>query len=283
MQGRPDGLVAFMAEATSLFLEATQNLKKRRVLKPIERELEKALQGAFRQQGKLFLEQFAELEPWFPKLEEAALPADISPAQIEAIWREVMGATFYLFEDSTRKGILKALQAGGYSAWADLELAAFFKLEAHPDALAYAQYKSAELVTQINQTTMKYIRTQITHAMDEGWSYNKTAKMISDRFEEFAIGKPQLHIQSRAHLVAVTEVGEGYMQGRWAVGEGQIAMGIPMEKYWANVGDDRVSDGCLANTAVGWIDYHAYFPSGHLRPLRFPGCRCDMHIRRKGA
>jgi len=54
------------------------------------------------------------------------------------------------------------------------------------------------------------------------------------------------------------------------------AVGLGMEKYWSTMRDDRVSDGCIENEDAGWIDLAKNFPSGHVRPLRFPGCRCDL-------
>jgi len=117
--------------------------------------------------------------------------------------------------------------------------------------------------------------------MEQGWSYNKTARILSDRYEQFAIGKPQLHIESRAHLIAITESGNAYEEGRLQTAKWMQAQGLDMEHFWLNVGDDRVSDGCLANTAAGWIPLDQPFPSGHMRPLRFPGCRCRSLNRRK--
>ena len=43
------------------------------------------------------------------------------------------------------------------------------------------------------------------------------------------------------------------------------------------------SDGCDENAAAGWLPLAAAFPSGHQRPLRFPGCRCDLLMRAVGA
>jgi len=50
--------------------------------------------------------------------------------------------------------------------------------------------------------------------------------------------------------------------------------GITMVKKWMNSQDDRVSDGCLENTADGFIPIDEYHTSGDQQPPRFPGCRC---------
>lgn len=107
------------------------------------------------------------------------------------------------------------------------------------------------------------------------------AREISSRFEEFAVGKPQQHIDSRAHLVAVTETAEAYEEGNRIAAKQIQQQGITMEKFWLTVKDNRVSDGCDENMDAGWIGIDEAFPSGHQRPPRFPGCRCDTLYRRK--
>lgn len=122
--------------------------------------------------------------------------------------------------------------------------------------------------------------------MDKGWGgYNKTAAEIRKKYAEFGVGKPQAHIQTRAHLIAVTEAAEAYEEGSRLTAKELNDNGLPMEMAWSDVGDKRVSDGCLANSDAGWIDIDAPFPSGHMHaPPRFPpGCRCTVKYRRKKA
>lgn len=64
----------FTKETMWLLERALKHVNKAKELAPIERKLERALKKAFREQGRLFLERFAELEPWFPRLEEAVFP-----------------------------------------------------------------------------------------------------------------------------------------------------------------------------------------------------------------
>ena len=104
-----------------------------------------------------------------------------------------------------------------------------------------------------------------------------------DRFEEFAVGKPQKHIDSRAHLIAITEIGEAYEVGNATVADDLRQAGLPMEKSWLHSRDGKVSDGCLRNAEDGWIPIEQAFTSGHMHPLRFPGCRCAALYRRIGA
>jgi uncharacterized protein with gpF-like domain len=165
---------------------------------------------------------------------------------------------------------------------ADAGVALSFTLK-NPRAVAYLREYGAQRVTMINETTRQYIKTVITQGVEEGWSYDKTAKAITERYSEFAVGKPQQHIKSRSHLISITEAGEAYVEGNMEVAQDLEAAGLTMMKKWSTVGDSRVSDGCRENAAVGWIPLNQAFPSGHQRPLRFPGCRCDLLTKRADA
>ena len=60
--------------------------------------------------------------------------------------------------------------------------------------------------------------------------------------------------------------------------------GLDVEKHWSTMGDDKVSDECLLNEQDGedgWIPLEQAHTSGHMHPLRFPGCRCDELYRVK--
>lgn len=76
--------------------------------------------------------------------------------------------------------------------------------------------------------------------------------------------------------MAITEIRDAY--------ETSLVLedhGWELEKHWNNMGDARVSDGCLMNTDTGWIDNNQSFPSGHIYSPRFPGCRCNVTRRLK--
>jgi hypothetical protein len=188
--------------------------------------------------------------------------------------------TLQLFEGPIQALAETAIQAGARATIADLGADISFNL-ANPRAVAFLERYGAERVTKINQTTRKAIHDMVTRGMELGLPYDQVAEEISSRFSEFAVGMPQRHIESRAHLVAVTEAANGYEEGsRSAVGELEAA-GIEIEHKWLTVGDSRVSDGCRSNQAAGWIPNGQAFPSGHERPPRFPGCRCTALYQRK--
>lgn len=143
-------------------------------------------------------------------------------------------------------------------------------------AQEYAKKHAAEAVTQINDTTRKEIARIVSDGVKSGSSYNDIAKAIKEKFEEFAVPMPQKHVSNRAVLVAVTELANAYCEGNAQVGNYLQDNGIKMMKAWQTLEDDRVSDGCKENERVGWIPISKEFPSGHMHPPRFPGCRCDF-------
>ena len=143
-------------------------------------------------------------------------------------------------------------------------------------AQAYAKKHAAEAVTQINDTTRKEIARIVSDGVKSGASYNDIAKMIKAKFEEFAVPMPQKHIPNRAVLVAVTELANAYCEGNAQVGDYLQSNGVKMMKAWQTLEDSRVSDGCMENQRAGWIPIDKEFPSGHMHPPRFPGCRCDF-------
>lgn len=143
-------------------------------------------------------------------------------------------------------------------------------------ARAYAKKHAAEAVTQINDVTRKEIARIVNDGVKSGSSYNDIAKAIKSKFEEFAVPSPQKHIPNRAVLVAVTELANAYCEGNAQVGDYLQSNGVKMMKAWQTLEDDRVSDGCKENEHAGWIPIDKEFPSGHMHPPRFPGCRCDF-------
>jgi len=267
-----------LLEALDRFLEAMHRSMKNKALAPIEKKLEKDMQKAFRAQKKAFLNKFEKFKSRFK--ESVRLKESINDDETDPIFEQVFSETGDLIREPIKEAAKKALQAAALKTIADLKVNIAFDLE-NPRAVEYLELHAAEKVTNINNTTRARIKTIITRGTEKGWSYDRMAREISSRFEEFAVGKPQEHIDSRAHLVAVTETAEAYEEGNRIAAKEIQKQGVLMEKSWLTVGDDRVSDGCEENQDAGWIDIDEEFPSGHQRPPRFPGCRCDCLYRRK--
>lgn len=265
----------------------------------LQRPLTMAMRRAFNEQGAMFVRKLRVLKIKFAEASRIVgnVPDDgpfhiwaaqlqmefreaITPADWQRAWYEVEQATIKLIALPIDKAVAEALRIGALAQIGSLGMDVRFDLK-NPRALAYLNQYGARQVTKINETTRGILQTLLSQAADEGWSYQRTADAIIERFAEFGIGKPQDHIDSRAHLIAVTEVGNAYAEGNLIVAKDLAEAGILTEKYWDTVGDTKVSQGCKDNEAAGWIAFDAEFPSGHQRPLRFPGCRCDLLIRVK--
>ncbi len=262
-------------EAVTHYLREAGRAQRSRDVAPVLKKLETKMRSAFRAQGKDFRKRFKALKDSWPVLSEASEPGG---PDWEPLFDVSAQGTIQLFRVPIDEAVEAALVAGGAQALGSLKAGISFDL-ANPRAIRYLQDHGAEMVTKINETTRSRIQTIITRAAKEGWSYDKTARAISNRYAEFAVGQPQLHIESRAHLVAVTETGNAYCEGNLEAGRQMADAGLEMEKYWITAGDDRVDDTCAANEAQGWIPIDETFDSGNDRPLAHPACRCDLEIR----
>lgn len=165
---------------------------------------------------------------------------------------------------------------------ADFAIGGAFDL-ANTKAVAWLHDHAADAVSGIDAETRRVIHSIVRDGADAGDSYAKIARRIVDKFETFGSGTPQRHLHTRAQLVAVTETGMAYEQGSRALVDEVAAVGIPMEKKWLTIGDERVSPGCEGNEFEGWIPIERPHTSGHQNPLRFPGCRCTELYRLKPA
>jgi len=270
-------LPARLLEATRAALSFAVHRRRRRALAKTILVGDRKLSNAFRQQGRAFLSRLATQAGRFGTAEALREGANEVP-DWEPLFTQAALETLSIFEGPISTIARQALEAGLRVAMADLKTTIAFDLK-HPKAVAYLEDHGADLVTKINDTTRSRVRTIMTQAVDEGWSYNRTAKELKALYDGFSVGKPQKHIQSRAHLIAVTESGEAYEHGNMLVGQELAAAGLDMQKSWNSVGDERVSPECRANEAAGWIPLADAYPSGKDRPLQHPACRCAGLIR----
>jgi len=261
------------------FLEEASVAEKWRIVGPTETKLQRALSKAFRAQGQRLIKAFGSLRSQFA---EAAGPLReaITADDWLRIFDRITSETTDLFFEPIQTLAGQAMERGAASTIADVGVDIAFGLK-NPRALAYLDEHGYGLISQIDAVTRGNLATIIRNGADEGWSYNRIAREIISLYSEMAVGKPQQHIQSRAHLIAVTEIGNAYEEGSAIVVRDLQDAGLVMEKKWLTVGDDRVSDGCRGNAAEGWIPYVQSHQSGHQHPLRFPGCRCTENYRRK--
>lgn len=289
-------------DAFMKFYEAVQKSRKFKKREQIERRLELAVRKAFREQGRQFVRGLSKFKDRFGEAaqivsmfgDDFSLTLSPSPAERgehdlnEALVPTEWMFVFHLVTQKTAASFEKPIDAavqtsllqGANAIIADAGLGIRFDLK-NPRAVKYLDQYGAQQVKKINDTTRDYLQTIIKQATDEGWTYNRTAEAIIERYKEFEIGKPQEHIDSRAHLIAITETGNANLEGQMIVAQDLQDAGVEMEKAWSTVGDGKVSDGCKENEEQGWIGLTQPFKSGHQRPLRFPGCRCDLLTRVK--
>jgi hypothetical protein len=244
------------------------------LLAKIQERLARKLERFFHQQKNMFMAGFERFSNDFPEpkpeLQEAKLPPG-TPPNWEDIWDYVSFMTVGVISGDVDEALKASMQKAGLAPMGTVNMSPSFTL-ANPKAVEYLNRYGADLVTRVNQATKDQLRTIISHATEEGWSYSKTSKEIRSKFNSFSERKPQLHIRNRAELIAVTETGNAYERAAMIQAESLQMAGLPMEKSWNTVGDDRVSDGCQENEDAGWIPIDEPFPSGDMQPLRFPGC-----------
>jgi len=215
-----------LIEKVERVIEAATRASKEARIAPLEAAAEKRIASLFRLQGKAFKREV-----------DAARPADgsepITEAKVDELERrleKVFIATLKeqwdtfqgIIEDGFAAGIMDAVEQMGHNPDLLWPLLAFdgrmqesnidrflmFRLAFNlrsPGARDYIEHRSADLITKVTQTTKDRIRRLLMEGFDEKRSYDQTAKAIIRLFPEMAIGKPQLHIDSRAHLIAVTE------------------------------------------------------------------------------
>lgn len=270
------------------FLEATAEYQRLKAFRQgeitmisLEKSMAKDMARFFRHQGSVLLEY---------------LPEEFDDSDFQRAWDRTQLETYLEFRDL----LLKHKRRAAYTCLRALENELSVPLEeaAKPrtigtkisfddfdeEAYKHIEQYAGSRISQIDDTTKKDIREIIAKGFKgelqpDGTTKYKThqqiAKDIKDKFKEFGDPvKGPSHIRNRAHLVAVTELREAGETSKQLARNRMEERGWQMLKRWMNMGDDRVSDGCIENGNAGWIDNREAFPSGHQFPPRFPGCRC---------
>lgn len=256
---------ARLAEAIDQYVHAQRVDTRLRTIAPLERRVQTALRQMWRQQRRAVLALLAQHRGDFSEaiasddLSGAITPDPVTVATLQA-------------------SIEEAFTAGGDHVLADLSIDGAFDITL-PDAIAYLEGRAANQIAAVDEVTRRYLHTVLATAATENWSYQKTARAITDRFAAFGAGVPQQHLRSRAELVAVTELGDAYEHAGRMEEARLRADGLELEKAWLTAGDERLCPICAGNETAGWIDATKTFPSGHDGPLGHPACRCTT-IRR---
>lgn len=260
--------------------EAFQVRNKWRTLEKIEKDFRRELSRFFDKQGELYEKELERFKLRIDSMSEGLLLESDADDINDHVSRNVERDSEGLLKEITSGAVSLAYEEGGKAVMRDMGMEIPFSVHNHR-AVKYIDERSAQMVTRVSNTTRKRIRTVLSDGIHQKKSYQAIAKDIRDRFKEFGSLKPQGHIKDRAELVAITELGEAFEESGVEVMDELKKRGLKMEKAWQSSDDAAVSDGCQENQDAGWIDSDDTFPSGHDRPLRFPGCRCTMLKRRK--
>lgn len=265
---------AGVVAAAHRLIEAMTWRSQDRAKRPYEKRVAALMRRMFARQSAAMLKQL------MPKarreFSEAELPGDLSNllagllAQDAATWQQSLAAI-----------LAKAFSEAGITLARDMDLGPDFEMPVDRP-LAIMQDRAGDRITRINETTRDAVRDILTSGISERKSYQQVARELRQKFREFRTPAGQRHIRDRAELIAITEVGQAYVDGQLDVAQRLRGRGIAMEKSWLTVGDSRVSAGCTSNAQAGWIAIDGAFPSGHPAPLRFPGCRCALQMRQRG-
>jgi SPP1 gp7 family putative phage head morphogenesis protein len=130
-------------------------------------------------------------------------------------------------------------------------------------AVEYSKARSAELVTNLEQSTRDMLRATVTQGIEEGWSNDKLAGEIEDSYA---------FDPARAETIARTETAYADIQGNL---DGYRASGVVQGKQWI-IAQDEFCDECneLDGVVVG-LDEQFPGDGGDGPPLH-PNCRCDI-------
>ena len=134
---------------------------------------------------------------------------------------------------------------------------------ANTRAAAYAKDRSAELVSDIDESTRNMLRRMIEVGLESG-------AMREDIIADIMDG--DIFDEARATLIADTEVAMANGQGALAGYKEAKAAGVDLKKIW--VCDSDPCPICEENQDAGAIEVDSEFPSGDDAEIAHPGCRC---------
>lgn len=158
-----------------------------------------------------------------------------------------------------------AFKAAGMFAGAQLGVDEPITNLVNDRAVKYAAERSAELVTNIDDSTRDMLRATVADAIENGMASRDLAKAI----EENRAFSPE-----RADLIASYELGQALEEGNMAMWK---ESGVVTGKAWVTAEDEIVSDDCQANAEQGVIPIDEEFQSGDMQPLAHPMCRCSSY------
>ncbi len=248
--------------------------RRKRELAALSRQMEPDMARAFASQGKALRERLAK-ENWskLPGWTDLGRLLEITQIQtrdaFELPWRELAGEAMLAGAALTAdevgvKLVAEAVPIEGPAITIKFGLT-------NPRAVQWLLDHGGDMISGIEETTKLALRVLLAKAVEEGWSWKALQDEIASEFAQYS--------EVRAHMIAVTEIGNAYTAGNYVVGEELRDAGLTMEKSWSTMGDEKICEICLGNEAEEWISFDDAFSSGDLRPLAHPDCRCDLLMR----
>jgi SPP1 gp7 family putative phage head morphogenesis protein len=269
---------------------AQTSKKAKRVLAPLNRQrksitkVQKALNTFIdRKLQSLAIEAAQQLVTEVGKLNkvDAKVTAEQLLAQMELDWPELVDQVAEYLTLMAVDGVAAAMIQLSIKT-KDKYLADALNL-ANDRARDYARERAAELVGMkwvdgdlvpnpkaewaISESTRTMLRTDVTTAIEEGWSNDKLANAIRDNYAFSG---------DRAEAIARTETALADVAGNMAAYKEAEGLGVKVLKQWITAQDDLVSEDCALNGASEPIELDAMFPSGAYEPPEHPNCRCDI-------
>jgi hypothetical protein len=237
-----------------------------------------ALTKFFRKQRDLVLDKLADQKYLFSESYRALAegPVDFTLQNWDRIWDTVDEATRQELQDLIIKIEAEGLPSGADTIRKVINPAGQFWDLGNPRAVSWMMQHggSIKYIKDIQDTTANSLKNVMGTALDEGWSYQTTAREIQKLYDG-PISR------ERAQVIAVHESAQAYEAGNRTFVDGLADEGIEMEKLYQTSEDDKVSDLCRQNQAndesgVGskWIPLDQPHFSGVQSPPGHIRCRC---------
>ena len=160
--------------------------------------------------------------------------------------------------------ILAALWAAAFAlGWASaIAILGLGQMDGAQEALAELQAEGEQRLHWILQTRMRRLEQVLMQALREDWSAERLAQAIMDILSSL----------TAALLVAISEL---TWASAWAAYWVYKFAGVKWVR-WQTRNDGLVCQRCMANQKASPVRLGQRFPSGDLRPLAHPRCRCAL-------
>jgi hypothetical protein len=268
-QEQKDHLVGVIDETVEKLQLAGRRGRKSRDLSPFAGRLARDLRSAWKELATDFAKEWN--DPAIGHTFEAKRNGPTN-AQVDALFNRVRGDSDESIEVSLTTEGKRSLEKGAKSAQLDLD-SATWKVKSE-DAIKWAEKNAAKQVKAISENSRKRIKRLVLEMLEQGKSQSEIAAAINDLIDSWSAPG----VLSRGELIANTETGQAYEQGRLMIKKQFEKAGLKVEKSWlASAGN--VCPVCEAAESDGWISSNETFSNGLDAPLAHPGCACDLQLQ----